>query len=73
VRDGAGPDGTRSAFDRLTAALADVIGAERTHLAGEVRGADAVLRGTAAGPAAVAVLAAAAAAFGIGRRIREYR
>ncbi|OZM83513.1 hypothetical protein CFP66_03130 [Pseudonocardia sp. MH-G8] len=73
VRAGAGPDETRSAFDRLTAALADVIGAERTDLAGEVRAADAVLRGTAAGPALVALLAAAGAAFGISRRIREYR
>ncbi|MHA6629689.1 hypothetical protein ACU61A_29985 [Pseudonocardia sichuanensis] len=73
VRAGAAPDETRSAFDRLTAALADVIGAERTDLAGEIRAADAVLRGTAIGPAAVALLAAAAAAFGIGRRIREYR
>jgi hypothetical protein len=73
VRAGAGPDGSRSAFDRVTAALADLIGTERTALAGEVRAADAVLRGTAAGPAVVALLAAAAAAFGIGRRIREYR
>jgi hypothetical protein len=70
---GAGPDGSRSAFDRVTAALADTIGTERTALAADVRGADAVLRGTAAGPAALALLAGAAAAVGIGRRIREYR
>jgi hypothetical protein len=73
VAAGADPDSSRSAFDRLGAALADVIGAERTALAGNVRGADAMLGGTAAGPAVLAVLAAAAAAFGIGRRIREYR
>jgi hypothetical protein len=68
-----GPDASRSAFDRLGAALADVIGAERTALAADVRGANDVLAGTAAGPSVLAVLAAAAAAFGIGRRIEEYR
>jgi hypothetical protein len=73
VATGADPDASRSAFDRLGAALADVISTERTALAGDVRGADAALGGTAGGPAVLAVLAAAAAAFGIGRRIREYR
>jgi hypothetical protein len=73
VAAGADPDASRSAFDRLGAALADVISTERTALAGNVRGADAALGGTAGGPAVLAVLAAAAAAFGIGRRIREYR
>jgi hypothetical protein len=70
--DGA-PDASRSAFERLTAALADAVGAERTALAGEVRSADAVLSSTAVGPAVLLVLAAAAAAFGVGWRIREYR
>jgi hypothetical protein len=73
VATGSGPDASRSAFDRLGAALADVIGTERTALAGDVRGADTTLSGTANGPALLAVSAAAAAAFGIGRRIREYR
>jgi hypothetical protein len=73
VATGADPDASRSAFDRLGATLADVIGTERTSLAGNVRGADTVLGGTAGGPAVLAVLAAAAAAFGIGRRIKEYR
>jgi hypothetical protein len=73
VAAGADPDASRSAFDRLGAALADVISTERTALAGDVRGADAALGGTAGGPAVLAVLAAAAAAFGIARRIREYR
>jgi hypothetical protein len=67
------PDASRTAFDRLGAALADVIGTERTALAGDVRGADAALGGTAGVPAVLAVLAAAAAAFGIGRRLEEYR
>ncbi|GAA5131817.1 hypothetical protein [Pseudonocardia adelaidensis] len=69
----ADPEASRSAFDRLGAALADVIGTERTALAGDVRGADAALGGTAGTPAVLAVLAAASAAFGIGRRIKEYR
>jgi hypothetical protein len=73
VAAGSGPDASRSAFDRLGAALADVIGTERTALAGDVRDADTTLGGTANGPAVLAVSAAAAAAFGIGRRIREYR
>jgi hypothetical protein len=73
VATGADPDASRSAFDRLGAASADVIGTERTALAGNVRAADAALGGTAVGPAVLAVLAAAAAAFGISRRIREYR
>jgi hypothetical protein len=73
VATGAGPDASRNEFDRLSAALADVIGAERTALAADMRGSDAVLSGTAVGPAVPALLAAAAAAFGIGRRIREYR
>lgn len=70
---GADPDASRSAFDRLGATLAEVIGAERTALAGAVGRADAALGGMAGGPAVLAVLAAAAAAFGIGRRIEEYR
>jgi hypothetical protein len=70
---GADPDASRSAFDRLGATLAEVIGAERTALAGAVGRADAALGGMAGGPAVLAVLAAAAAAFGIGRRIKEYR
>jgi hypothetical protein len=67
------PDVSRGAFDRLGAALADVIGTERTALAGDVRSADAALGGTAVGPSVLTVLAAAAAAFGVGRRIKEYR
>lgn len=73
VATSAGPDASRSAFDRLGATLADVIGTERTALAGNVEGADTALGGTAGGPAVLAVLAAAAAAFGISRRIKEYR
>lgn len=69
----ADPSASRSAFDRLGAALADTIGTERTALAADVTGADSALGGTAFGPTVLAVLAAAAAAFGVGRRIKEYR
>jgi hypothetical protein len=70
---GADPLGSRAAFDRLSAALADAVGAERTALAIDVRGADSALTGLAEGPAVLGVLAAAGVVVGIGQRVREYR
>ncbi len=70
---GSDPAGAGLAFDRLSAALADVLGTEQTALAIDVRGADSALTGIAEGPALLALLAAAAAATGIGQRVWEYR
>jgi hypothetical protein len=70
---GSDPQGSGLAFDRLSAALADVLGTEQTALAIDVRGADSALTGIAEGPALLALLAAAAAATGIGQRVWEYR
>ena len=70
---GSDPQGSGPAFDRLSAALADVLGTEQTALAIDVRRADAALVAIAEGPALLALLAAAAAATGIGQRVWEYR
>ncbi len=70
---GADPEGSAVSFDRLNASLATALGEDRTALALDVRGADATLTGIALGPAILALLAAVAAAIGVGRRIWEYR
>jgi hypothetical protein len=70
---GADPQGSRAMFERLNAALADALGAEQTALAIAVRRAASALTGVAVGPALLALLAAAAAAAGIGWRMWEYR
>ena len=67
------PGGSGAAFERLDAALADAIGAERAAFAVAADSAAGALTGLAAGPAALALLAAAAVAVGLGRRIGEYR
>jgi hypothetical protein len=70
---GSDPNGSEASFDRLNAALASGLGEQQTELAIDVRRAGATLTGIAQGPAMLALLAAVAAAVGIGRRIWEYR
>ncbi|MBO0876145.1 MAG: hypothetical protein J2P19_22425, partial [Pseudonocardia sp.] len=70
---GPDPDGSEASFDRLNAALASGLGEQQTALAIDVRRAGGTLTGIAQGPAVLALLAAVAAAAGIGRRIWEYR
>jgi hypothetical protein len=70
---GADPDGSGAAFDRLGAVLGETIDAERAAFRAEADAAVAALAGIAVGPAVLALVAAAAAAVGIGRRVEEYR
>jgi hypothetical protein len=70
---GANPDGSGPAFDRLGAVLGDTIDAERAAFRADADAAAAALTGIAAGPAVLALVAAAAAAAGIWRRVEEYR
>ncbi|TQM45278.1 hypothetical protein [Pseudonocardia cypriaca] len=70
---GADPGGSGAAFDRLGAVLGDAIDAERAAFREQADAAAAALNGLAAGPAVLAVLAAAAATAGIARRVEEYR
>jgi hypothetical protein len=65
--------GSGAAFARLDAALGAAIDAERAAFADATASAAAALTGLIAGPAVLALLAAAAAAAGLGRRIGEYR
>jgi hypothetical protein len=70
---GADPDGSGDAFDRLGAVLGETIDAERAAFRAEADAATAAFTGLAVGPAVLALVAAAAAAVGIGRRVEEYR
>jgi hypothetical protein len=70
---GADPDGSGAAFDRLGAVLGETIDVERAAFRAEADAAVAALAGIAVGPAVLALVAAAAAAVGIGRRVEEYR
>jgi hypothetical protein len=70
---GADPAGSGAAFDRLGAVLGETIDAERAAFRAEADAATGAVTGLAAGPAVLALLAAAAAAVGIGRRVEEYR
>lgn len=70
---GADPDGSGAAFDRLGTVLGETIDAERAAFRAEADAAGAALTGLTAGPAGLALVAAAAAAVGIGRRVEEYR
>jgi hypothetical protein len=67
------PGGSGAAFEHLDAALADAIGAERAAFAGAADSAAGAVAGLGAGPALLALVAAAAVAAGLGRRIGEYR
>jgi hypothetical protein len=70
---GADPSGSGAAFDRLGAVLGDAIDAERAAFRTQADAAAAAVTGLAFGPAVLALVAAAAAAAGIARRLEEYR
>lgn len=67
------PGGSGATFDRLDAALGDAIAAERTAFAAAADSAAGALTGLTVGTALLGLLAAAAVAAGLGRRIGEYR
>ena len=67
------PGGSGAAFERLDAAFGEAIDAERAAFADATASAASALTGLVAGPAVLALLAAAAVAVGLGRRIGEYR
>ncbi|HEX8518432.1 MAG TPA: hypothetical protein VF667_02440, partial [Pseudonocardia sp.] len=60
-------------FEQLDGALARAIDAERAAFGDAMDAAGRSLTGLRAGPAVLALLAAAAVASGLGRRIEEYR
>lgn len=70
---GAEPAGSNAAFERLDAALEKAIVAERGTFTIEDSRAGSALTGLTVGPAALMLLAAAAASVGIGQRVGEYR
>jgi hypothetical protein len=70
---GADPEGSGAAFDRLGAVLSHTIDAERAEFRVDAAAAATALTGIAIGPPLLALVAAAAAAVGIGRRVEEYR
>jgi hypothetical protein len=70
---GADPAGSGSAFERLDAALGDAADAERRAFDADLDAAAATLTAISSGPALLALIAATAAAAGIGRRVGEYR
>ena len=65
--------GSGSRFDQLDAALTKAVDAERAAFADAAGRAGAGLIGLAGGPAVLALVAAAGAVAGLGRRIGEYR
>ena len=67
------PGGSGAAFERLDGALAEAIDAERSAFADAAAAAGRATTGLTTGPALLALLAAAAVAVGLGRRIGEYR
>ena len=67
------PGGSGAAFEQLDGALAWAIDAERAAFGDAMDAAGRSLTGLRAGPALLALLAAAAVASGLGRRIEEYR
>jgi hypothetical protein len=67
------PGGSGATFERLDATLADAIGAERAAFATAADSAAGALTGLTVGTALLTLLAAAAVATGLGRRIGEYR
>ena len=67
------PGGSGAAFERLDAALGEAIDEERAAFADATGSAASALTGLVAGPALLALLAAAGVAVGLGRRIGEYR
>jgi type II secretory pathway pseudopilin PulG len=67
------PGGSGAAFERLDAALGEAIDEERAAFTDATGSAASALTGLVAGPALLALLAAAGVAVGLGRRIGEYR
>jgi hypothetical protein len=70
---GVTPDGSGVMFDRLGAVLGDTIETERTAFRADADAAAGALTGLAIGPPVLALLAAAATAAGVLRRVEEYR
>ncbi|MGH3788461.1 MAG: hypothetical protein ACRDRG_18380 [Pseudonocardiaceae bacterium] len=70
---GADPASSGAAFERLDIALGSAIDIERRSFMVDGERADSALTGLTAGPAVLALLAAAMVAVGIGRRVGEYR
>ncbi|MGI5128596.1 hypothetical protein ACQEVB_17430 [Pseudonocardia sp. CA-107938] len=70
---GTDPASSGTRFDRLDAALTQAVDAERAAFASAARTAETALFGLAGGPAVLALVAAAGAVAGLGRRIGEYR
>ncbi|POX38406.1 hypothetical protein C3486_23475 [Streptomyces sp. Ru73] len=64
---------TRESFDKVDAALQQALRHEQDEFQEAARGGRRALSGLAAGAAVLAVLAAAGAVLGIGRRLSEYR
>jgi type II secretory pathway pseudopilin PulG len=67
------PGGSGAAFERLDAALGEAIDEERAAFTDATGSAASALTGLVAGPALLALLAAAGVAVGLSRRIGEYR
>ncbi len=70
---GSGATSSGTTFDELDAALAEAVDAERVAFTDAARSASGALFGLAGGPAVLALVAAAGAVAGLGRRIGEYR
>jgi hypothetical protein len=70
---GTAPTSSGSTFDRLDTALTKAVDAERAAFADAAGRAGTGLLGLAGGPAVLALVAAAGAVAGLGRRIGEYR
>ncbi|HVH23166.1 MAG TPA: hypothetical protein VNA11_11985 [Pseudonocardia sp.] len=70
---GTDPAGSGVAFQRLDSTLGGVADTERRAFDDDLDAAGGVLTAISIGPAALAVLAAAAASAGIARRVGEYR
>ncbi|MEV0604112.1 hypothetical protein AB0I82_33100 [Streptomyces sp. NPDC050315] len=64
---------TKESFDKVDAALKQALRHEQTEFHDAARGGRHALDGLAVGAAVLAVLAAAGAVLGIGRRLSEYR
>lgn len=70
---GPGSDGSRVTFVRLTSALDTGTSGEQGQRTAAVEAASEAFTGLAVVPAILALVAAAAVAVGLGRRLREYR
>lgn len=66
-------DSSRESFDQVTESLAEAVGQEERQFERAAGRGRSALTGLAAGAGALALLAAAGAVLGIGRRLAEYR